>query len=486
MFLGLGLKAHRCPTVMFNFLKGQEVKMRIAGIDLAVKAQHQVVVADEQGHFLSGPLRFRTGQQELEGIYTTVCRGMAAEEELVVVMEATDIVWYPVAVYFYRRGATIYLINPRMSSDLSRFYRRHAKSDRLSAQVLARLPLVNPDRLYAWTPPGAARLALQRACKELERLTARIQAIQRRLYAMDHLGWPDLHRRVFRRPFGPAARWFRDHFYDPRQVVQAGLSGLRQAWRQAAAWNGDETWLEPLLSLAQEVVALYGEDYLDYQALAAEVQREQRRLAALEAEARFVRLKVTRPRYRQLHPRRHLETIKGVGQDGAAVYVAFVGDVHRFASRRAFRGWSGLIPYSAQSGEREGKGLHITQAGPNLLKKYAYLEAESARQWDPQIAAIYYDQMVHKGKHHKQAVCACATHLLDRIRVILTENRPYELRDVEGNPVTPQQARAIIAERYTVPEEVRRRNTRYARRERAERRAERKKERRNRSSQTRG
>ncbi|MFQ6102279.1 MAG: hypothetical protein ACE5OS_13750 [Anaerolineae bacterium] len=80
---------------------------------------------------------------------------------------------------------------------------------------------------------------------------------------------------------------------------------------------------------------------------------------------------------------------------------------------------------------------------------------------------------MNKGNHHTQAVCACATHLLDRIRVILSEDRPYELRDVDGTPVTPEGARAIIAERYTVPEEVRQRNTRRARQERAERKEER-------------
>ena len=70
-----------------------------------------------------------------------------------------------------------------------------------------------------------------------------------------------------------------------------------------------------------------------------------------------------------------------------------------------------------------------------------------------------------------------ASHLLDRIRVILLEDRPYELRDVDGSTVTHQQARAIIAEHYTVPDEVRRRNNHRARRERAKRRAERKEER---------
>ena len=128
-----------------------------------------------------------------------------------------------------------------------------------------------------------------------------------------------------------------------------------------------------------------------------------------------------------------------------------------------------MVPRSRQSGESESKGLRLSQAGPNLIKKYAYLDADAARQRDPQIAAIYYDQMVNKGKHHTQAVCACATHLLDRVRIILTQHRAYELRDVDDTPVSRQQARAIVLEHYTVPKEVRERNNRRARRQRAER-----------------
>ena len=89
--------------------------------------------------------------------------------------------------------------------------------------------------------------------------------------------------------------------------------------------------------------------------------------------------------------------------------------------------------------------------------------------------------MVHKGKHHVQAVCHCATHLLDRVRAVLRDERPYELRDVDGSPVTADQALEIIAERYTVPPDVRRRNNKRARRERAEKRAERKEKKRSRS-----
>ena len=199
----------------------------------------------------------------------------------------------------------------------------------------------------------------------------------------------------------------------------------------------------------------------------AEVTRLQATLTFLEDQFETVRLHTVRPLYRQLHPSRNLETIKGVGQDSAAVYLSFIGDPQRFATTRCLRGWSGMVPNSKQSANSQAKGLHITQAGPALIKKYLYLDAEIARQWDPQIAAIYYDQMVNKGKHHLQAICTCATHLLDRILIVLRDDRPYELRDVAGQPVTVEEARAIIAEHYTVPAEIRQRNNKRTRHERA-------------------
>ena len=55
-----------------------------------------------------------------------------------------------------------------------------------------------------------------------------------------------------------------------------------------------------------------------------------------------------------------------------------------------------------------------------------------------------------KRDRHCQAVCACATYLLDRVRSVLRDGRPYELYDIDGAPLTWQEARAIIAERYHV------------------------------------
>src|SRR6266571_3003557 len=66
---------------------------------------------------------------------------------------------------------------------------------------------------------------------------------------------------------------------------------------------------------------------------------------------------------------------------------------------------------------------------PIWESQFAYLDAEIARRWDPQIAAIYYGQVINKRKHRKQAVCVCATHLLDRVLVVLREDKADEARD---------------------------------------------------------
>lgn len=112
-------------------------------------------------------------------------------------------------------------------------------------------------------------------------------------------------------------------------------------------------------------------------------QEELSQLMTYEAEHRAVRQKVQKL-YRQLRPSRNLESIKGVGDDGAAVYLFFINDVERFALLKKFRGWSGMVPSSDQSGDVEKKGLRITSAGPDLIKNYAYINAGVARQWDPQ------------------------------------------------------------------------------------------------------
>jgi hypothetical protein len=84
-----------------------------------------------------------------------------------------------------------------------------------------------------------------------------------------------------------------------------------------------------------------------------------------------------------------------------------------------------------------------------------FLAADHARKTDPTLAARYQRLMCQTGRHHTSALCTIATVLLTRIVACLRNNALYQLRDVDGSPITPAQGRAIVAARYQIPPEVR-------------------------------
>ena len=77
-------------------------------------------------------------------------------------MEPTGPAWLPIAVFFSARGHTVYRVSSAKAHDLRRFLSRHAKSNGIDADTLARLPLVDPAGLHPLQLPDAARAALDR------------------------------------------------------------------------------------------------------------------------------------------------------------------------------------------------------------------------------------------------------------------------------------------------------------------------------------
>lgn len=440
---------------------------RILGIDLAVSAAHKAVILDQERNDFVGPvINFGTNPAEMDKLLKASQAGLSRPAQVVAVLEATGMAWYTVGSYLSQHGVAVYRVNGQVTAAQRKVYQRRAKSDRIDARVLARMYLTIPERLHPVYLPDARQLALQRACREYDRLSHQATAIQNRMQATDQLAWL-LPKGLW--PKSPtAAVWLRRHWYDPWEVVRSGLSTLERHWQMCFP-DQEADWLPGWVQHAQLVTAFYGRsDWLDYAQLRASQAREQERLEGLVDQLERLTRQVIHPLYHQLHPERHLESLYGIGENSAAIYIAFIGNIQRFPTPAHFRSWCGLIPYSDQSGFAQSKGLHITQAGPDLIKKTAYLNAEVARLYDPQIAAVYYDQMMHKGKHHLQAVCTCAAHLLNRIYAILRDQRPYELRTPDGQPIEKSQARLFCQQHYLVPDEVRRRNCARVRKSRTE------------------
>ena len=185
-----------------------------------------------------------------------------------------------------------------------------------------------------------------------------------------------------------------------------------------------------------------------------EIARELRLMETEEVESESIESRISEI-YHKLHPSNNLCSIPGVGEHTAPIFLATIGDPARFRNQSAFANWTGVVPRSRQSSNMEAKGLRMTKAGPSIMRMALFQSGDIGRRWDPQMAAIYYRQMVFHGKNHKQAIGAVMSHLGARVLKVLLEDRPYELRDMDGKSVTRDYARRLILTKYHVSEDIR-------------------------------
>jgi len=84
-----------------------------------------------------------------------------------------------------------------------------------------------------------------------------------------------------------------------------------------------------------------------------------------------------------------------------------------------------------------------------------YQAANAARRSDPQLACFYHRLMTERAHCHTQATVAVARKLVERTWTVLDRGSGYQLRDLDGQPITERAAKALIAERFTVDADIR-------------------------------
>ncbi|MGH8111537.1 MAG: IS110 family transposase [Rhodanobacteraceae bacterium] len=434
------------------------VHQRTVGIDLAISAV-QVAQIFNDGHAAGKALRFRLTAADLTRFVATVKDGAGPATPITAVMEPTGMAWFPVALWLQRAGVRVIRVKGQRVQALRKYLSEHAKTDATDARVLGAMPRFGEHGMDPVYVPDIAHHVLQRLTKQRHRYQDMVSASRRRL--LDLIRWacpaleavlPDTVTRMSLAILG--------ELFDPHKVLAMRRDVLARFLAKHAA--GDQPKAGPFIddlvvklkAAAHETVALYG-TAVDFDALQFEVAQEvglirmwQSHMAALEARIQVL--------YTSAHPSDALRSIPGIAATLAPLLVGVLGDIGRFRNQTHIRGFCGLFPTRSASGTTEKPGQHLTKSGNDRIKRALYLAADTARKIDPDLAAVYWRLMVHKGHHHKQALCAVATRLVNRIYRVLKTGRTYVLRDLEGHPISVRQAKAIVAERFTVPLELRR------------------------------
>ena len=428
---------------------------RIVGIDLGVTSAHTVVVIDEAGEVLTRRRCYPT-VESLQRIEVAALEGAPEGTVLEVIMEPTGAAWLPVAVFFSRRGHVIHRVSSAKAAALRRFLSQHAKSNSIDALALARLSIVDRDGLQRLELPEGPAASLDRRVRAADRLTEVVTRHKTRLRELARQSMPMLDDAITGE-LSVADVAVLERYGDPRALLGAGRARLLALIRKASRGHQGAERADAWRRVAAAAVELYGDDpAVAFVDLAAEMTTEARLLRAVLAE-RDLHARAREAAYRVVDPAGLARSLPGIADIGGPVLVACMGNPARFGDAAAFKRFSGLTPRASETGDTDRKGQAISKAGSRRLRDQLVQSANTARRVDPQLAQVYFTQMVERGAHHNKALCVVAARLAERTYAVMVRGQPYVLRDVDGTPVDIAEARAIIAERYQVPEEVRRR-----------------------------
>lgn len=444
----------RAGTVLV-FEEGCVMERRIVGIDLGVTSAHSVVVVNGACEVLARR-RCRPTRDSLEALEAAALAGAPADTRLEVVVEPTGVSWLPVASFFLRRGHVVFRVSSQKAADLRRFLSRHAKSNAIDAETLARIPIVDRGGLVPLVLPTAEMASLNRRARAADALTEQIAGRKTRIRSLARHAMP-LIDEVFTNKFGKAGLAVLERYANPQVLLRAGEARLARLIAKESRGQHGAARAAAWVRVARAAVDLYGDEpAVAFDDIAAEIATEARLLRVLESE-RARHAAAREDAYRKADPAELARSLPGVAEIGGPMIVAAMGDPHRFPNAAAFKAFTGLAPRANQTGDSDRKGQVISKAGSSRLRDQLVCSANTARQVDPQLAALYHAQMVERGAHHTKALCVIAGRLAERAWLVMSRGEPYVLRDVDGRQVTPAEAKAIVAERYRIPDEVRRR-----------------------------
>jgi transposase len=234
------------------------------------------------------------------------------------------------------------------------------------------------------------RAALDRRVRATDRLTR--EAAERKVRIKD-LARQLLPISPLTGDLGAAGLAVLERYAGPRALLRLGLARLTAVIAHASHNHQGAGRARQWLDAARASLNLYnGHPAAGFTGLAAEVATEVRLLRATQAEL-AAHAGQRELHYRQVDPAGLARSLPGLADVGGPALAACMGGPARFSRGKKFRRYTGLAPKASETGDTGRKGQPMSKAGSSLLHATLVRAADTARKQDPQLAAIYHQQM---------------------------------------------------------------------------------------------
>jgi transposase len=306
----------------------------------------------------------------------------SAQKQVQVVMEPTGTYGDILCYQAFAKGLEVYQVSPKRTHDAAEVFDGvPSYHDAKDATVIARLHAQGASR--RWSPQPEQRRELRALVARRELHAKQHEVLQGELEGLLARHWPEGQRVLsFRRQ--RSALQLLEAYPDPH-LMAAQPEQVRQLLERASRGHLPAQTLHDLLEAlpqSQGVPLVEGEREL-LRELARELLRTGQRIQELDQQLK-----------EQVQGRPALAQVgEFVGTTTAAVLEAYLGQLGAYPSAAALDKAMGLNLKEASSGRqsqsRYRPGVHITNRGPGIVRKYLYLATLRWMQQDPVAAAWY-------------------------------------------------------------------------------------------------
>ena len=117
------------------------------------------------------------------------------------------------------------------------------------------------------------------------------------------------------------------------------------------------------------------------------------------------------------------QSVVGIGPVTSAFFIAYTHNYTCFIDPRKFACYSGIAPFSNQSGKRKGKNK-VSHMANKRIKSLLSNGVLAAIQYDPQIK-VYFQRKTAEGKEYGVVVNAIKNKLVQRVFCVINRQSPY-------------------------------------------------------------
>jgi transposase len=389
--------------------------MFFCGIDIA-KRKHVAVSLDETGAIVQRAFEFPNTRPGLEQLQQ---RLQALSEPVTLGLEATGHYWLALYEFLTHQGFPVIVLNPLQIHAYRRSGVRQCKSDRTDAFWIADFIRIGNGQVTS--PATPVLLQLRELSRFRFRLTEQIGDCKRKSIAVMDRVFPE-YETLFSNVFLATSRRLLAEAVTAHEFAGLDLTELTQVLHKASRGRFGSEKAAAVLTAARESIgvrfltdAVRVEMHcLLEQIDLLETQRSQVDMALEELMAQI-------PQY--------ITTVPGIALATGAALLAEIGDIHRFAGPEKLVAYAGIDATVYQTGEFTAEHAHMSKRGSPYLRHALWQAATMAMLHDPELHA-YYERKRAEGKHHGVIIGALCRKLLGRIYVVLSEQRPYQVRTV--------------------------------------------------------